>query len=242
MRVPLLLLAILAILLLMLVARLTSDPEAETAQNTSAYSSDESGAETGTVEVRLRPPRPIAPEQFAQPFAQNAVQLERIAARAPLTPPRPQPPRRTVLHRPVVTASGMIVYEQGRLQLAGIQVLAPEETCTDKAGLTWPCGIIARTAFRNFIRGRALSCIAPDGKWQTNIVSQCLIGQQDPAAWLVSQGWARPISGSDYDQLDNNARREEKGIYGSDPRVVQPEPASRRPAIPPLNFQLEPRQ
>ncbi|MEM9107686.1 MAG: hypothetical protein AAGC96_18745, partial [Pseudomonadota bacterium] len=53
-------------------------------------------------------PRAIAPARFATPFAQNAVHLERIAPREPLTPVVVQEtgPRPTLLHKPVVVSAG----------------------------------------------------------------------------------------------------------------------------------------
>lgn len=225
MRIPLLLLALLA-LLLVLLFRSVSDGDtdlaglgADASRNGSVEDND--AQISSTQEIRISPPRPISPERFAQPFAQNAVQLERIAPRQPLTPPKPKAQKRTLLYRPDVTASGLITYDRGQLQLEGIAVLDPLETCTDETGDNWPCGIIARTAFRNFLRGRALSCIVPDGSWDETVTSQCFVGTQDPAAWLVSQGWARAVKGSGYLKMEQGAQQGQKGVFGSDPRKTR---------------------
>lgn len=173
-------------------------------------------------------PRAIAPEKFATPFAQNAVRLERIAPRAPLTPTvEPETgPRPTLLHKPLVIAAGEIVFPEGGLRLKGIVVTDPDDTCTDQEGRLWPCGIIARTAFRNFVGGRSLSCNLPEERWREIIVVTCLVGKQDPAAWLASSGWARTFVGSKYADLGAAAQRQAKGIFGSDPRGLSPVPDS----------------
>ena len=196
--------------------------------------------------------RQIAPEQFAPPFAREAVRLERVAPRQPLTPPQsltppqpqtpPQPvdttPKATLLHRPLVTAAGIISYPVGELRLEGIETLDPAQNCVDAAGAEWPCGAIARTAFRNFLRGRSLSCVVPPGPWPEPMVRSCMLGRDDPAAWLVRQGWARAAAGSSYAELEDRARQEQAGLHGSDPRSAEPVLDSRvRITLPPASPQ-----
>lgn len=165
-------------------------------------------------------PRSIDPTQFATPFAKNAVHLERIAPRQPLTPVvvKDTGPRPTLLHKPVVVAAGELAFQEGSLRLKGLLVTEPEETCVALDGSLWPCGIVARTAFRNFVSGRSLSCMLPNGEFEENLVVSCLVGREDPAAWLVSQGWARSFFGSNYADLQRKAEVEGLGLHGSDPR------------------------
>ncbi len=197
-----------------------------------------------------RAPRAISPEQFAQPFAENAVRLERIAPRQPLTPPKPTGPKLTLLHQPVATAAGLIQFREGLLQLADIEVLDAQSVCFDTAGEVWPCGLIGRTAFRNYLRGRALSCVVPESRWSDTVVTRCMLGAEDPAAWLVSRGWVRAAPGSDYAALEQTARDTGKGIYGADPRGptsvsdsgVDIAPLTDTPVTPPPDSQPEPGQ
>ncbi|MEM6460577.1 MAG: thermonuclease family protein [Pseudomonadota bacterium] len=179
-------------------------------------------------------PRAIAPARFATPFAQNAVHLERIAPRPPLTPTveRETGPRPTLLHKPLVISAGEVAFPQGTIRLKGLVVTEPDETCTAPNGDLWPCGILARTAFRNFVSGRSLSCILPQEDWSDTITVSCLVGKQDPAAWLVTRGWARAFFGSNYASLEREAQEEGRGLYGSDPRDIA--------AIPDSNTVIEP--
>ncbi len=242
MRIPAILLSLLAIILVLLFFALTGDQSTESVQ-TAQGRSQADGLEVGPIE-ELGPVRQISPGQFAVPFTENAVRLERIAPRQPLTPPRETGPKLTLLHQPVVSAAGLVTYASGQVQLANIEVLDPQSVCIDIAGLAWPCGVIARTAFRNFLRGRAMSCVVPDGRWTETVVSQCLVGNQDPAAWLVSRGWARALPETQYVALEDMAREGAKGVYGSDPRnlsavvdsgveVPQQPDAATEPASPP---------
>ncbi|WP_419909384.1 hypothetical protein [Hoeflea sp.] len=224
-------LAVLIVLIAGGLAILGSAPDTNTLGRKDGSEPTWSGAETdATVSAtRTVAPRAIAPEQFATPFAQDAVRLERIAPRAPLTPTveRETGPRPTLLHKPLVIAAGEVVFPEGGLRLKGIVVTDPDDTCTDAEGRLWPCGIIARTAFRNFISGRSLSCILPEERWRDIVVVSCLVGKQDPAAWLASRGWARTFVGSKYADLEQTAQQEARGIYGSDPRGPSVVPDSR---------------
>ncbi|WP_368463994.1 thermonuclease family protein [Hoeflea sp. TYP-13] len=173
-------------------------------------------------------PRAIEPARFATPFAQDAARLERIAPRPPLTPQLDEDtgPRPTLLHRPLVIAAGQLAFPQGEIRLKGLIVTDPDETCSSPGGLLWPCGIIARTAFRNFMGGRSLSCAVPSGEWEDPIVVTCLVGKQDPAAWLVTRGWVRTPDDSKYADFERTARDEGIGLFGEDPRGLLPVPDS----------------
>ncbi|MCP4314469.1 MAG: hypothetical protein GY789_00140 [Hyphomicrobiales bacterium] len=191
-------------------------------------SSDEASRETAAA-AGAKPPRAIAPAKFATPFAQNAVHLERIAPRPPLTPTiaKDTGPRPTLLHKPLVIAAGQMVFPQGELHFKDLIVTEPDEICSAPDGSLWPCGIIARTAFRNFVGGRSLACVVPSNTWDDTLIVTCLMGKQDPAAWLASRGWVRTIDGGRYSDLERVARVEGKGIFGSDPRGIAAVPDSK---------------
>ncbi|MFN3764745.1 MAG: thermonuclease family protein [Aliihoeflea sp.] len=164
--------------------------------------------------------RPIAPTIAAPPV--DITQLERVAPREPLSPlgapedPATRPPRETLLHRPVAVDAGTIEAEGHRVALEGIEIVAAGETCED-GGRSWPCGVHARTAFRNYLRGRAIACTVPGTPGGETIVSRCKLGPADPAEWLVAQGWARAAPGSDYEDEEKAAVEAERGIHGAAP-------------------------
>ena len=158
--------------------------------------------------------------------------LERIEPRAPLSelslavPPKPKTPEDLAgepLFHPVAEAAGVIEAKGQSLTVSGIEVVKPDETCTDSAGKNWPCGVKARTAFRGFLRGRAVTCAAPDKAG----AAQCRVGNQDIGAWLVENGWARALPDGPYADAGRKASEAAKGVYGAAPDLsaLPPVPA-----------------
>lgn len=164
--------------------------------------------------------RQVAPDIAAPQL--DITDLERIDPREPLSllgapeDPATRPPRETLLHRPVATAAGTFEAQGHRVSLEGIEIVAPDETCGEN-GRIWPCGVRARTAFRNYLRGRAISCTVPGTPGEEAAVSRCVIADADPAAWLVSQGWARAVPGGPYEEEQREAMEAGRGIHAAAP-------------------------
>lgn len=183
--------------------------------------------------------RPVAPEAIAVPPVDRDT-LERVEARKPLgeigaaRSPSEGPPAETLLFRPVAIAGGAFTALGYEVRLAGIVPTDASETCSVE-GASWPCGIHARTAFRNWLRGRALSCVVPPAPPAAPVVSKCVLGKQDAAEWLVAQGWARAEAGGDYTAFEDEARAARRGLFGLAPAVpagIEPAPAGDVPLLP----------
>ena len=156
--------------------------------------------------------------------------LERMEPRAPLSglaapaPPPPPPdhdslPRRwRIVHQPVATAAGILEAGGMTMVLPGIDVVAVGETCISPAGKAWPCGMAARTAFRAYLRSRALNCRLPDARAEDAIAAECLLQGEDPARWLVSHGWARAKPDGPFGADAQAAEQAKRGIFGQPPR------------------------
>lgn len=160
---------------------------------------------------------PVAPE--IAPLPAEPQRLERVeppsaAGRAPEM--SEAPPRRTTLHRPVAVAAGLVEAQGHTIALAGIVPTDADETCGGN-GASWPCGAHARTAFRNWLRGRALTCVVPREPEPDTVVSDCMLGGQNPAEWLVGQGWARAAPGGPYAALEEEAQANGRGLFGPAP-------------------------
>jgi len=195
-----------------------------------------------------QPPKPpvhsraIDPEVVAPPaLADN--ELERVEPRAPLSdlalagPPKPPKLKMpgdwngTKLFQPVATAAGLIEAKGYAVAVSGVDVVKADETCSDE-GKSWACGALARTAFRSFLRGRAVACKVPPEGGRDTISAECHIGNQDIGQWLVENGWARAAQGGPYVEAENKARTAKKGIFGQAPNLEGlPElPAASEPA------------
>jgi endonuclease YncB( thermonuclease family) len=105
--------------------------------------------------------------------------MEREAPRAPLsdlglasTPKPPEPPapatpvdageQMQLLQRPVAVAAGRLESQGRTIELQGIEIVPVEQTCQTASGESWPCGMQARTAFRQWLRSRAIMCRLPE--------------------------------------------------------------------------------
>ena len=163
--------------------------------------------------------RPIAPEIVAVPRIEGDG-LVRQEARQPLSPlgaapdPADLPPRETVLHRPVALAAGLVEAQGHVIALAGIETVPAEEMC-DHEGRQWPCGAHARTAFRNYLRARALSCVVPVSPLAETLTIGCTVAGADPAMWLAQNGWVR--EGANYREAIDDAREAGRGLFGPPP-------------------------
>ena len=169
--------------------------------------------------------RPVAPEIVAPPPLALDV-LERIEERAPLGPigrapaPSEGPPKETVLHRPLVIEAGAFAAMGHRIVLAGLVPTPADEIC-DSGGVAWPCGVHARTAFRNYLRGRALACVVPPAPTGEALTTPCRLGKADAGEWLAAQGWARPDPADDrYATQAKAAREAGRGLYGPAPSTT----------------------
>jgi endonuclease YncB( thermonuclease family) len=167
--------------------------------------------------------RPIESGVFALPENGVAKPLERVAPRPPLSkPPEEEKPATTVYRRPVALAAGLVRSDDKTLQIKDIEPQSAEKMC-DGNGKSWPCGMIARTAFRNFLRARALVCDASEEAGGT-LTAHCTVGGRDVAEWLVSNGWALPLPGTALEAKAEAARSAKLGFYGDDPRDLRRTP------------------
>lgn len=183
------------------------------------------------------PSREIEPEIVVPPQL-RAEDLERVEPRAPLSelalagPPRPPKTKMpddwngTKLFQPVATAAGLIEAKGYSVAVSGIDIVKQDETCTDD-GKSWACGVRARTAFRAFLRGRAVVCLVPPEGGRDLIAAECRIGKQDVGQWLVENGWARAVAGGPYVEAGDKARAAKKGVFGAAPDLsgLPPAPA-----------------
>nr|WP_137929473.1 thermonuclease family protein [Mesorhizobium comanense] len=183
--------------------------------------------------------RAIDPQLVAPPEL-PAGDLERIEPREPLSklalapPPKPKMPddwNGTKLFQPVAPAAGLIDAKGYSVAVSGIDILKPDETCTTD-GKSWPCGIRARTAFRGFLRGRAVVCTVPPEGGRDLIAAECRIGKLDVGQWLVENGWARAASDGPYVEAGDKAQKAKVGIFGSAPNLagMPAAPAAAAPA------------
>lgn len=123
---------------------------------------------------------------------------------------------------PFAERAGVLTVGERKLQLAGIAPTDPAKTCANARGEQWPCGMVARTALRAFLRGRTLTCDLPGADWQGTVTARCRYVKLDISQWLVQNGWAEPEAGSPFAGMNDEARNARRGIYGDGPRKDGP--------------------
>ncbi|CCM74299.1 thermonuclease family protein [Rhizobium mesoamericanum] len=170
-------------------------------------------------EASMRARRVDDASQF-YPAAINGKPLERIAAVEPEQPVKATEDKGEYLVRPIAESAGVLAFGDRRLQLAGINPTPADKTCTDSKGREWPCGMLAKTNVRLFLRLRTVRCDLDSAEWTGTVTTACRIGTQDISRWLVENGWAEAEKGSALAEAGEMAKQAGKGIYGDDPRSV----------------------
>lgn len=167
--------------------------------------------------------------------------MEREAPRPPLsdlglasTPKPPEPPapatpvdageQMQLLQRPVAVAAGRLESQGRTIELQGIEIVPVEQTCQTASGESWPCGMQARTAFRQWLRSRAVMCRLPQNDSGAAVATECTLGNEDAAAWLVANGWAKAAPGNAYEEAGRKAVEARLGIFGDRPDTSLPNP------------------
>ena len=124
---------------------------------------------------------------------------------------------------PVIRAAGALERFGKSFALAGVAVTSPDETCGEPAD-AWPCGRLALTAIRRFVRTRTISCVPVLEGSDGQPVARCEVGGQDIADWLVTHGWAR-ADGPTYQDAERDAKEERAGLWSPvRPRLAAPAP------------------
>jgi len=182
-----------------------------------------------------RATEPAAAEPAAAPSpppSENATVNETAQSEpAPAeTPPATADGKDSVeLLRPTVENAGLLSFGKRRLQIAGIIATPADKSCGSE-GKQWPCGMMAKTALRLFLRNRAIDCDLSSDAWEDMASAACRLGQQDIGTWLVENGWAEARPGSPLTAAGEKAKQAKQGIHGEDPRrrpaaAPRPEPA-----------------
>jgi endonuclease YncB( thermonuclease family) len=140
------------------------------------------------------------------------MRVEPAAETEPAAPANTLETGRERLFNPVVNSAGAITFDGRDLRLAEIAAPALDKRCGAKS-TSWPCGRMARTALRRFIRGRAVECELPEGADAIPDPARCFVAGDNIAEWLVAQGWAES-DGDTFTAVEESARTSKRGLWG----------------------------
>ncbi|MBB4194826.1 endonuclease YncB(thermonuclease family) [Rhizobium aethiopicum] len=184
----------------------------ETAEPAATISDERAEMIARSVEPAIPPPA-AAPDGTAP----KPATIPQHAAPASSQTAGPAEKKAMELSRPLVENAGSLSFGERRLQLAGI-VPTPADRICGPAGRQWPCGMMAKTALRQLLRNRSLTCDLDTAEWKGTAIAACRLGTQDLGAWLAESGWAEAEAGSPLAAVAEKAKQAQKGIYGGDPR------------------------
>lgn len=166
----------------------------------------------------VHPDRIVGRDIIAVPdFEQE--QLERLPPREALSQPIDRgeagAPGTQLLYRPIALAAGIVEAQGYKIRIAGMVPVTPDTVCGEQAVIQRPCGRLALTAFRAWLRGRAIECDLQQPLADGMIEASCRLGGKDAASWLVENGWGHAKAGSKYQALEDTARQNRRGIFAS---------------------------
>jgi len=205
-------------------ARISAEAAATVAAEAKARETAAQAAGTSAnAQVSHDPPAPVpAAAERAAAGAQPAPATplsDAVETKPPVQTPaqKTAAPAYQIVARPAIVAAGVLETTRGRVTLKDIVPLDPAESCGQGAS-KWPCGQLASTQFRRFLRGRPLNCDIADPAWQGEVMARCTLGKEDVGSWLVENGWARAQAGSPYEEVGRRAEADKRGIFAPDPR------------------------
>jgi endonuclease YncB( thermonuclease family) len=110
-----------------------------------------------------------------------------------------------------------LVHGLNKVRLAGLDVPARDAVCLNEDESLWACGLRARAALYNLIRGEVIACMPVAAVQGDRIPVRCMVSGTDLGGSLVGQGWARPLAGDggQYRPETEVAQRERRGLWAS---------------------------
>jgi endonuclease YncB( thermonuclease family) len=185
-----------------------------TAMSICAASALLAAALTGLVSLM---PATQAPRQSQSPVAASGKSAGHSPRKEPeqLSSAQVQAPD-VVLEPPYVVLDATS-FENGLHEVHLIDIEGPtrDAVCKDAEGLRWACGLRARAALHNLLRGSMLTCRSINNAAAKRLRASCAIAGQDLGAALVRNGWARPRSSAYASELAE-ARQNRAGLWNGD--------------------------
>jgi endonuclease YncB( thermonuclease family) len=102
-----------------------------------------------------------------------------------------------------------------RFKLYGIDAPDIDETCSDAQGKEYPCGVDARQALADLVKGGSVSCLPRGPNENDEMLGVCSTGTIDLAQAMIGAGWAiadrtRTLY---YEKAEEEARVKKQGLW-----------------------------
>jgi endonuclease YncB( thermonuclease family) len=109
-----------------------------------------------------------------------------------------------------------LVVEGQPMRLFGVDAFELQQTCLDRSGEPWHCGVAAKAALAELVQDQAIACTVLDDSGEHGYVARCTVRDEvDLGGYLVRAGLALadPEAGSDYVALERSARAAAAGAW-----------------------------
>lgn len=117
--------------------------------------------------------------------------------------------RAAVLEGDTIEINGQVI------RLHGIDAPQHRQTCRDRRGAVYRCGLKSKTALDLFLWSNEITCHILSSDKYGRKLANCSLGQVDVADWLVRQGHALAFKKYSYVYInaENEARKAKRGLW-----------------------------
>jgi endonuclease YncB( thermonuclease family) len=109
-----------------------------------------------------------------------------------------------------------LVVEGQHMRLFGIDAFELQQTCLDRSGSPWHCGVAAKAALAELVQDQAIACTVVDDSGDQGYVARCTVRDEvDLGGYLVRAGLALadPDAGDEYLAVEQSARAAAAGAW-----------------------------
>jgi endonuclease YncB( thermonuclease family) len=116
-----------------------------------------------------------------------------------------------------VVDGNTLVVEGQPMRLFGVDAFELQQTCLDRSGEPWHCGVAAKAALAELVEDQAIACTVIDDAADDAYLARCTVRDEvDLGAYLVRAGLAladRDVA-DDYVPLEQSAKAAAAGAWG----------------------------
>lgn len=110
-----------------------------------------------------------------------------------------------------------LVVEGQPMRLFGVDAFELQQTCLDRSGEPWHCGVAAKAALAELVQDQAIACTVVDDSQDDAYVARCTVRDEvDLGGYLVRAGLALADrdAADDYVPLEQSAKAAAAGAWG----------------------------
>lgn len=116
-----------------------------------------------------------------------------------------------------VVDGNTLVVEGQPMRLFGVDAFELQQTCLDRSGEPWHCGVAAKAALAELVEDQAIACTVVDDSEDDAYIARCTVRDEvDLGGYLVRAGLAladRDVA-DDYVPLEQSAKAAAAGAWG----------------------------